>query len=70
MKTDHRTTPIERMAEMSLDDDREHHRSLACNLIDDVSDADAWAIEMGCDGVIALLGDRARRQMAHDATRI
>ena len=54
-----------------MDDNRDYHRSLADSLIDDMNDEDAWdlAIEMGWDGVIAQLGDRARHQIAHGATQ-
>ena len=54
-----------------MTENRDHHRSLAGSLIDDVSEDEAWdmAIELGWDGVIAQLGDRARHQITNDATR-
>lgn len=53
----------------AADDNRDYHRCLANNLIEDMSEEDAWefAIEFGWDGVIAQLGYGARHQIAHGA---
>ncbi len=54
-----------------MDANRSYHRSLAVNLIDDMSEDEAWdmAIEFGWDGVIAQLGHRARHQITNESTQ-